>query len=93
MGFPKKVRDAALVASARYCCVCHRITGLNIEVHHIIPQEQQGKDTLDNAIALCFDCHADAGHYFAKHPKEQGSRQKSCACIGIAGMGSSKMVR
>src|SRR5690606_34895422 len=28
-----------------------------------------GEDTLDNAIALCFNCHADAGHYFAGHPK------------------------
>lgn len=69
MGFSKKVKDEVLVKSARHCCVCHKRTGLNIEVHHIIPLEQGGKNTIENAIALCFDCHADAGHYFAGHPK------------------------
>lgn len=24
---------------------------------------------MDNAICLCFDCHADAGHYNAQHPR------------------------
>lgn len=40
-----------------------------MEIHHILPQEQGGQDTFENAIPLCFDCHSDAGHYFAKHPK------------------------
>jgi len=69
MGFSKKIKEDTFVKSARHCCVCHRRTGFNIEVHHIVPQQQGGKDTIDNAIALCFDCHADAGHYFANHPK------------------------
>lgn len=69
MGFPKNIKDKILVLSARHCCVCHRSRGLNIEVHHIQPTQQGGKNTLSNAIALCFDCHADAGHYFAGHPK------------------------
>lgn len=69
MGFSKKIIEECMVKSARCCCVCHKHKGLNIEVHHIIPKEQGGSDTEDNAIALCFDCHADAGHYHAKHPK------------------------
>ncbi len=69
MGFSKKIKEDILVASARHCCVCHRYKGVKIEVHHILPQEQGGKDTFKNAIPLCFDCHSDAGHYFAKHPK------------------------
>lgn len=69
MGFPKSIKDKILVLSARHCCVCHKSRGLNIEVHHIQPTQQGGKNTLNNAIALCFDCHADAGHYFAGHPK------------------------
>ncbi len=69
MGFSKKVKEEIFVLSARHCCVCHKSAGLNIEVHHIKPKKQGGLDTLDNAIALCFDCHADAGHYFADHPK------------------------
>jgi hypothetical protein len=69
MGFSKAIKSEILVLCARHCCVCHKPKGLNIEVHHIVPQEQGGADALDNAIALCFDCHADAGHYFAGHPK------------------------
>lgn len=69
MGFKKAIKDDALVAAARHCCVCHEYKGLSIEVHHIIPKEQGGKDDFDNAIPLCFECHADAGHYHAQHPK------------------------
>lgn len=69
MSFSQKIKDEILVKSARHCCVCHKPKGLNIEVHHINPKKQGGKDTFENAIAVCFDCHADAGHYFAGHPK------------------------
>jgi hypothetical protein len=55
--------------AARHCCVCHRYKGVKVEVHHIVPQAQGGSDELDNAIALCFDCHADAGHYDPGHPR------------------------
>ena len=34
-----------------------------------MPKKQGGEDVYENAIALCFDCHSDAGHYFANHPK------------------------
>lgn len=69
MGFSSKIQSEILVASARHCCVCHRYRGVKVEIHHILPQEQGGQDTFENAIPLCFDCHSDAGHYFAKHPK------------------------
>jgi HNH endonuclease len=69
MSFPQKIKDEIFVKCARHCCVCHKPKGLNIEVHHITPKMQKGQDTFENAIALCFDCHADAGHYFAGHPK------------------------
>jgi hypothetical protein len=69
MGFSKKIKDDILVASARHCCVCHRYKGVKIEIHHILPKEQGGKDSFENAIALCFDCHSDVGHYNVKHPR------------------------
>ena len=69
MGFSKQVKENALVQAARHCCVCRRYTGVNIEVHHIVPRIDGGNDDIDNAIALCFDCHASAGHYNPKHPK------------------------
>jgi len=69
MGFPATIRERALVASARHCCVCHRYKGINIEVHHIAPEASGGSNDFDNAVVLCFDCHADAGHYNAEHPR------------------------
>ncbi len=69
MGFSDAIKQEIMVRSARHCCVCHRSKGLNIEVHHITPKAQGGDDSIENAIALCFDHHADAGHYFAGHPK------------------------
>lgn len=69
MGFSDAIRQQIFVRSARHCCVCHKAKGLNIEIHHITPASEGGEDSLENAIALCFDCHADAGHYFAGHPK------------------------
>ena len=32
-------------------------TGIKLEAHHIIPLYLGGKDTLENIITLCFDCH------------------------------------
>lgn len=67
--WPKQIKDKALVACARHCCVCHKFCGINIELHHIKPVSEGGETDFDNCIPLCFDCHADAGHYNPKHPK------------------------
>ncbi len=69
LSFSKEIREEIFVKSARHCCVCHKPAGLNMEIHHIKPKKQGGDDSFENAIALCFDCHSDAGHYFAGHPK------------------------
>lgn len=69
MAFSTETRLQALVAAARHCCVCRRYKGVKVEVHHIVPLSKGGTDSPDNAIALCFDCHADAGHYNPRHPR------------------------
>lgn len=69
MGFSQDVRERAYIASARRCCVCKKFAGRNIEVHHIIQKADGGEDSFDNAVPLCFDCHAEAGHYNPHHPK------------------------
>ncbi len=69
MPFRPNVREHALVAAARHCCVCHRYKGVKVEVHHIVPESRGGTNDLDNTIALCFDCHTDAGHYNPGHPR------------------------
>lgn len=56
-GIKLKVKHLA----AFRCCRCQSI---GIEVHHIIPQEEDGPDTLDNAAPLCPNCH----DYFGANP-------------------------
>lgn len=69
MPFSSSVRKEALIASARHCCLCHRYKGVKVEVHHIVPESEGGSNDTENAIVLCFDCHADAGHYNPNHPR------------------------
>jgi hypothetical protein len=40
-----------------------------MEIDHIVQKADGGTDTYDNAIAVCFDCHAEIHHYNPKHPK------------------------
>jgi HNH endonuclease len=68
MPFPIAVREAALFAAGRCCCVCHTFGGRNMEVHHIVQEAGGGPNTIENAIPLCFKCHAEAGHYNPHHP-------------------------
>lgn len=63
------IKIEVLIRAARHCCVCHRYAGLKVEVHHIKQRSKGGTDSLQNAIALCFDCYTDAGHYNSDHPR------------------------
>lgn len=69
MGFPQQVKEDALVASSRQCCLCHKFCGLKIELHHIVQKAEKGEDTFENCIPLCLECHADMRSYDHKHPK------------------------
>jgi hypothetical protein len=54
-----------LLWCGRHCCLCGKFAGVGIEVAHL---EKTSSD-IDNAIPLCFDCHASVGHYNSKHPR------------------------
>lgn len=69
MSWPPSVREEAFVLCGRHCSLCHKFCGGKIELNHIIPASDDGEWTLDNAIPLCFDCHAEVGHYNVQHPK------------------------
>jgi hypothetical protein len=69
MAFPAEVKEKALIACGRKCCICHKFCGTRMECHHIVPEERGGDDIFENCIPVCFDCHADIGHYNPKHPK------------------------
>jgi hypothetical protein len=69
MPFPQKIKEKALVACGRCCCICHNFCGTKIEVHHIHEESEGGENTFNNAIPLCFNCHADMKSYDFQHPK------------------------
>jgi hypothetical protein len=67
--FPEADVRKLLVECHRRCCVCHKFCGVKIELDHIQPRGQGGADTIDNAIAVCFECHAEIHLYNPQHPK------------------------
>jgi len=69
MGFSPKIKEEVLAACGRHCCLCHKFCGIKIEIHHIIQKADGGEDSFENAIPLCFDCHADMRSYDHNHPK------------------------
>ena len=69
MAFSRDVKEQLLVKCHRHCCICHESSGNKMEVHHIIPEEQDGENTEENGIPLCFKCHAEVEAYNSKHPK------------------------
>jgi len=69
MSFPERVKEDALVACGRRCCICHEFCGIKMELHHMALHSEGGKDTAENCIPLCFDCHSEQSSYDKKHPK------------------------
>jgi hypothetical protein len=59
MALPDAAANHLLVACKRHCCVCWRRCGFRIELHHIISKAEGGADDIENAIPVCFDCHAE----------------------------------
>lgn len=69
MGFNRTDANELLAACHRRCCVCHRFCGIKIELHHIQPTAAGGDDSIENAIPLCFECHAEVQLYNDTHPR------------------------
>lgn len=64
--FKRDDKIKCLLWCERHCCLCGKACGTDIEVAHIDPKK--GND-IDNAIPLCYECHAKIGHYNREHPK------------------------
>jgi hypothetical protein len=69
MPFPQKEVDKLLAKCHRRCCICHRFCGVKIETDHIEQEGEGGSNEIENAIALCFECHAEVHLYNDKHPR------------------------
>jgi hypothetical protein len=63
MGFMKKDVDKFLSDIGRRCCICGLLH--KVQIHHIVPKEQGGADDIDNAIALCPNCHNEVHASYA----------------------------
>lgn len=58
MPFGEKVKREVKERAAFRCCRCQSV---GIQVHHIIPEEHGGGDTIENAAPLCASCHVGFG--------------------------------
>ncbi len=54
MAFSEKIKKEVRYLSDGRCVICHEAF---VEIHHIIPQCENGEDTIENAVALCARCH------------------------------------
>jgi len=69
MAFDRKEVSHLLAECHRRCCICHRFCGVKMETDHIVPKDDDGKDDIENAIPVCFECHAEIHSYNDKHPR------------------------
>lgn len=69
MAFDKDKVSTLLAQCHRRCCVCHRFCGVKMELHHVEHKSNDGSDDIENAIPLCFECHAEVNHYNDAHPR------------------------
>lgn len=69
MSFNERDADKLLVECHRRCCVCHRLCGIKMELDHIDQRADGGSDDIDNAISVCFECHAEIHWYNKNHPR------------------------
>lgn len=53
----------------RRCCICHRFCGVKMETDHMVPSAEGGTHEIENAIPVCFECHAEIHCYNDKHPR------------------------
>lgn len=69
MGFKRDQVAELLARCHRSCCICHRFCGVKIETDHIEPAAAGGGDEIENAIPVCFNCHAEIHSYNDAHPR------------------------
>jgi hypothetical protein len=69
LGFNRDEVSQLLVEVKRRCCICYRFCGCKIETDHIVPGAECGTDEIDNAIPVCFECHAEIHSYNDSHPR------------------------
>lgn len=72
MAFSESLKFKIKTKSHQTCCICRAV---GIEIHHIIPQSEKGKDIEENAAPLCPNCHETYGANPAKRKFIKESRE------------------
>ncbi len=67
--FQGKEFNELLAKCKRRCCICYRFCGFKMEIHHIVQPDDGGDNSIENAIPVCFECHAEIASYNPKHPR------------------------
>lgn len=67
--FQRKEVAELLAVCHRRCCICKKFCGVKIETDHIVPKSENGDDSIENAIPVCFECHAEIHSYNPDHPR------------------------
>jgi hypothetical protein len=58
MSFSEAVKRDVKRRAHFQCCLCR---SLGVEVHHVVPQSEDGPDVEENAAPLCPSCHETYG--------------------------------
>ncbi len=69
MAFDRDEVAALLAKCHRRCCICHRFCGFKMETDHMKPAGKDGTDDIDNALPVCFECHAEIHCYNNDHAR------------------------
>lgn len=58
-GYPPDwgTRKAGVLREANYCCQICGLSGVALDVHHIVPLAKGGTNEFGNLKAICHDCH------------------------------------
>jgi hypothetical protein len=68
MPFPDAVKERALLACKRRCCLCEEHVHTLVECHHVVQEKDGGDNSFDNCIPLCLNCHGKVASYNPGHP-------------------------
>jgi hypothetical protein len=68
MPFSPTIRERALLACKRRCCLCEEHVHTLVECHHIVQEADGGDNSFDNCIPLCLNCHGRVASYNPRHP-------------------------
>jgi hypothetical protein len=80
MAFKRSEANDLMVRCHRRCCICHRFCGVKMELHHIEQRAYTNDDSIENAIPVCFECHAEISLYNDAHPRGRKYHSEELQC-------------